>query len=105
MLREICEKVNALGVAHRTVAQIKTKGSNIVSDGKAKDAEIKRSHGKTRGGPPCAPATATQDKIINLIAETPSLLLQQQQNLGRIFGTSIMHLSPPRSRGLGCCSF
>ena len=99
MLREICERVNALSVAHRTVAQIKTKGSNMVSDRKAKDAEIK-SHGKTGGGPPCAPATATQDKI-SLIAETPSLVLQQQQNLRRIFGTSYMHLSPHRSRGLG----
>ena len=28
VLREICEKVNALVVAHRTVAQIKTKWSN-----------------------------------------------------------------------------
>ena len=71
MLREIFE-VNALGVAHRTVAHIKTKGSYIVSDGKAKDAEIKRGHGKTRGGPPCALATATQDLIISLFAETPS---------------------------------
>ena len=52
VLREICEKVNALGVAHRTVSQIKTRWSNMVSDGKAKDAELKRSHGKTGGGPP-----------------------------------------------------
>ena len=52
VLREICEKVNALGVAHRTVSQIKTKRSNMVSDGKAKDAELKRSHEKTGGTPP-----------------------------------------------------
>ena len=44
----------------------------MVSDGKAKDAEIKRSRGKTRGGPLCALATATQDKIFSLFAETPS---------------------------------
>ena len=60
------------GLAHRTVQQIKTKWSNMVSDSKAKDAEIKRSHGKTRGGPPCALATATQDKIMSLFSKTPS---------------------------------
>ena len=35
------------------------------------------------------------------------LVLQQQQNLGRRFGTSKMHLSPPPPPpgGLGCCPF
>ena len=37
------------------------------------------------------------------------VVLQQQQNLGRRFGTSKMHLSPPPPppppRGLGCCPF
>ena len=34
-------------------------------------------------------------------------MLQQQQNLGRRFGTSKMHLSPPPPRpgGYGCCPF
>ena len=33
-------------------------------------------------------------------------MLRQQQNLGRIFGTSRMHLSPPpRPSGFGCCLF
>ena len=33
-------------------------------------------------------------------------VLQQQQNLGRRFGTSKMHLSPPPPPcGLGCCPF
>ena len=31
-------------------------------------------------------------------------VLQQQQNLGRIFSTSKIHLSPPPS-GLRCCPF
>ena len=59
LLREICEKVNALGVAHRTVQQIETKWSNFVSDGKAKDAEIKKATSRLefvlpvhRGEPP-----------------------------------------------------
>ena len=42
VLREFCEKVNALGVAHRMLQQIKTKQSNMASDSKAKDAEIKK---------------------------------------------------------------
>ena len=33
------------------------------------------------------------------------LLLLQQQNLGKIFGTSKMHLSPPPPSGLDGCPF
>ena len=36
VLREICEKVNALVIAHKTVQQINTKWLNMVSDGKAR---------------------------------------------------------------------
>ena len=68
VLSEICEKVNALGVAHRMLQQLKTKRSNVVSDCKAKDAEIRRSHGKTAGAP-CTPATATQDKIMSIFGD------------------------------------
>ena len=61
LLQDICEQVNALGVAHGTVQQIKTKWSNMVSDDKAKDAEIKKKPRQDRScpPPPCAPTRAT----------------------------------------------
>ena len=37
-----------------------------------------------------------------ILASWKCLVLRQQQNLGRILGTSKMHLSP-LPRGLGCC--
>ena len=52
LLLDICEQVNALGVAHRLVQQIKTKWSNMVSDDKAKDAEIKKATARPELSPP-----------------------------------------------------
>ena len=45
----------------------------------------------------------TLHKLDGLHASWTFLVLQQQQNLGRRFGTSKMHLSPPVC--LGCCPF
>lgn len=44
----------------------------IVSNGKEKNGEIKRSQNKTGGGPVCAPPNAQQEKVINLFSKTPS---------------------------------
>ena len=71
VMQLITDKVNALGVCQRTVQQIKNKWTNIVGDGKEKDAQLKKSHGKTGVGPPCSPPTATQEKVICMMSETP----------------------------------
>ena len=72
VLKEICDQVNALGVSQRTVQQIKHKWTNLVVDGKSKNAQMKKSHIQTGGGPSCDPLTAIQEKVISLFSRTPS---------------------------------
>ena len=47
----------------------------------------------------------TLHKLEGFHASRTFLVLQQQQNLGRRFGTSKMHSSPPPPFGFGCCPF
>ena len=70
ILQDICDRVNALGVAHRTVAQIKTKWSNILSDGKEKKGQMNNNQNKTGGGPACTPPNHQQEKLTSLFSKT-----------------------------------
>ena len=99
VMQLITDKVNSLGVCQRTVQQIKNKWTNIVGDGKEKDAQLKKSHGKTGGGPPCSPPTATQEKVICMMSETPGFSGLEGNLESECFSGKRM---PALKRGLYC---
>ena len=86
------KQVNALGVWPRSVEQIKNKWSNMVCDGKRKEAQIKKSHRQTGRGKPVPQMTASQEKIISLYRETPSFSGLDAANESLIFsGIAIIY--------------
>ena len=62
VLKEICDRVNSLGVANRTVQQIKNKWTNIVGDGREKQSEMNKSAGKNWGWTTMFPSICTTRK-------------------------------------------
>ena len=70
---EITEAVNAVGVAYRTVQEVRDKWKNLTSTAKKEFSDFGKEQRKTGGGPaPKKPSNATA-KIIEIFKETPSL--------------------------------
>ena len=69
---KIAAQVNAIGVAHRSVQEIKDKWKNLQSTAKKEFAQQRRSFGQTGGGPPCKKPKEATEKIIPLFENTPS---------------------------------
>ncbi|CAC5399198.1 unnamed protein product [Mytilus coruscus] len=69
---EISEKINALGVAHRTVKEIRDKWRNTTSKAKAKFTEFRYEMKKTGGGPAPSKPSAHLEKVINMFQDSAS---------------------------------
>ncbi|XP_048586883.1 myb/SANT-like DNA-binding domain-containing protein 4 [Nematostella vectensis] len=69
---EIKDKVNAVGVAPRSLVEVKDKWKNLLSQAKRENSEFKRERGKTGGGPAPKPPSAATAKIIEEYQDTPS---------------------------------
>ena len=48
----VCKKVNSVGVANRSVTEIKEKWRNLTKKAKTEVTQLKRSMSQTGGGPP-----------------------------------------------------
>ena len=69
---EITEAVNAVGVAYRTVQEVRDKWKNLTSTAKKDFSDFGKEQRKTGGAPaPKKPSNATA-KIIEIFKETPS---------------------------------
>ena len=64
--------VNAVGTAHRSVAEVKEKWTNLQRTAKHELSKFHKEQRKTGGGlPPKTPSPST-DKILELLKDTPS---------------------------------
>lgn len=84
---EITEAVNAVGVAYRTVQEVRDKWKNMTSTAKKEFSDFGKEQRKTGGGPaPKKPSAATA-KIIEIFKETASFtgLSGFETNPGKIF--------------------
>ena len=69
---DITRAVNAVGLASRTVAEVKDKWRNLHSTAKRDFSSFRREAKKTGGGPAPKPPSAASEKIIELFEETPA---------------------------------
>jgi hypothetical protein len=65
-------QVNAIGMAHRSVHEIKDKWKNLQTTAKKEFARQRRSFGQTGGGPPCKKTKEATEKITRLFGNAPS---------------------------------
>jgi len=70
--KKITEEVNALGVANRTVKEVKTKWTNLHQEAKKSFTEFKREQQKTGGGPPPKPLTEATQRIVEIYKDCSS---------------------------------
>ena len=70
--KEITDAVNAVGVANRTVQEVKDKWKNLQSIAKKEFSSFRRETTKTGGGPAPKPPSLATEKIIEIFKETPS---------------------------------
>ena len=70
--KKIADAVNAVGVAMRTVAEVREKWKNLHAQAKKEFTQLSKEQKQTGGGPaPKMPSTSTA-KIIDLLKDTPS---------------------------------
>ncbi len=69
--QNICERVNALGVAKRSAIDVKEKWRAMRNEACKDMSKEKNSLGKTGGGKPPAPPKATSQRIIELFGDEP----------------------------------
>lgn len=69
---KIARQVNAIGVAHRSVQDIKDKWKNLQTMAKKEFARQRGSFGLTGGGPPCKKPKEATEKIMRLFENAPS---------------------------------
>ena len=65
----IARKVSAVGVAMRSEEECRKKFGNLQSSTKAKAAKIAKNKKTTGGGPPSQPLTATEEHILETLAQ------------------------------------
>jgi hypothetical protein len=66
-------KINALGVAPRTLKEVKDKWRNMTSKSKSNFTEYRKEVNNTDGGPTPKKPTSSVEKIVNMIQDTASL--------------------------------
>ncbi len=71
-LAKIARQVNAIGVAHRFVQEIKDKWKNLQTTAKKEFACQRRSFAQTGGGPPCKKPKEATEKIMRFFEIAPS---------------------------------
>ena len=64
--------VNAVGTAHRSVAEVKEKWTNLQRTAKHELSNFRKEQRKTGGGPPQKTPSPSTDKILELLKDTPS---------------------------------
>jgi hypothetical protein len=69
--QNICEKINALGVAKRSATDIKEKWRAMRNEARKDLSREKSSLGKTGGGKAPAPVKPTSQRIISLFGDKP----------------------------------
>lgn len=69
--RSICDRVNSLGVANRSVKEVKEKWRAMCGVARREVANEKRSLGQTGGGKAPPPPNETSQRIIQLIGDEP----------------------------------
>ena len=69
--QNICEKINALGVAKRSATDIKEKWRAMRNEARKDLSREKSSLGKTGGGKAPAPVKPTSQRIISLFGDEP----------------------------------
>ena len=69
---KIAGQVNAIGVAHCSVQEIKDKWKNLQTTAKKEFSRQRRSYGQTGGGPPCKKTKEATEKIMRLFENAPS---------------------------------
>lgn len=69
---KITGQVNAIGVAHRSVQDIKDKWKNLQTTAKKEFSRQKRSFAQTGGGPACKKPKETTERIMRLFENAPS---------------------------------
>ena len=70
---EITIKINALGVAPRTLKEVKDKWRNMISKSKSNFTECRKEVNKTDGGPTPKIPTSSVARIVNMMQDTASL--------------------------------
>ena len=70
---EITIKINALGVAPRTLKEVKDKWRNMTSKSKSNFTEYRKEVNKTGGGPTPKKTTSSVERIVNMMQDTASL--------------------------------
>ena len=69
---EMTIAVNAVGTAHRSVAEVKEKWTNLQRTAKHELSKFHKEQRKTGGGPPPKTPSPSTDKILELLKDTPS---------------------------------
>ena len=69
---KIADQVTAIGVANRSVQDVKDKWKNLQSTAKKEFVLQRRSFGQTGGGPPCKKSKEATEKIMRLFENAPS---------------------------------
>ena len=69
---EVMELVNAVGVQHRSVEQVRFKWGTLQQGAKKSFTDARKHARQTGGGPPPKPPTAAELKIIDLMKDRPN---------------------------------
>ena len=69
---EMTITVNAVGTAHRSIAEVKEKWTNLQRTAKHELSKFRKEQKKTGGGPPPKTPSPSTDKILQLLKDTPS---------------------------------
>ena len=69
---EMTIAVNAVGTAHRSIAEVKEKWTNLQRTAKHELSKFRKEQKKTGGGPPPKTPSPSTDKILELLKDTPS---------------------------------
>ena len=70
---EVTIALNAVWTAHRSVAKVKERCTNLQSTAKNELSKFRKEQRKTGGGPPPKTPSPSTDKILELLKDTPSL--------------------------------
>ena len=70
--RSATDKINSLGVAPRTVKDVKNKWSNMVQKAKKEKAEAGVYRRRTGGGPPSRALSPITERVVELFGDSPS---------------------------------
>ena len=69
---EMTSAVNTVGTAHRSVAEVKEKWTNLQRTAKHKLSKFREEQRKTGGGPPAKTPSPSTDRILEFLKGTPS---------------------------------